>query len=79
MTKPITQPTQYKTCVIAPTPNAAGFDVFDSSGRWFHVTTQKQAKWWGSIHTRLETEFMSHAPKPVPTPTENHTPKAKSI
>lgn len=74
-TKEITLPTQYKTCVIVPVKS--GFDVFDMSGRWFHVQTQKQAKWWGSIHTRLQEEFGAHEAKRVPTPKENHTPVPK--
>ena len=78
MTPKITQPTQYKHCVIAPAAGAKGFDVFDDSGRWFNVKTQKQAKWWGSIYTRLQDEFNAHNVRSVPTPTENHTPARKS-
>lgn len=76
-TMPITVPTQYKDCVIAPVPKVGGFDVFESSGRWFHVKTQKQAKWWAAIHTRLEAEFNARVTKRVPTPKENHTPATK--
>jgi hypothetical protein len=76
-TMPITVPTQYKDCVIAPVPKVGGFDVFEQSGRWFHVRTQKQAKWWAAIHTRLEAEFNAHAAKHTPTPKENHTPATK--
>jgi hypothetical protein len=76
-TMPITVPTQYKDCVIAPVPKVGGFDVFESSGRWFHVKTQKQAKWWAAIHTRLETEFNAHVAKRIPAPKENHTPATK--
>ena len=76
-TLPITVPTQYKNCIIAPVPRKGGFDVFESNGRWFHVQTQKQAKWWAAIQTRLENEFSSRAAKPTPKPIEDHTPKAK--
>jgi hypothetical protein len=74
MTPKITHPTQYKHCTIAPV-GKKGFDVFEASGRWFNVKTQKQAKWWASIHSRLIDEF--NAPKPVPTPVEDHTPTPK--
>ena len=74
-TKKITVATQYKACIIAP--RAKGFDVFDTDGRWFHVQTQKQAKWWGSIYTRLHDEFRAHPAKPAPQPSDDHTPKAK--
>jgi hypothetical protein len=73
----IKKPTQYKHCIITPVAKRGGFDVFEDSGRWFHVKTQKQAKWWASVHTRLQEEFGSHAPKAVPTPDENHTPVTK--
>lgn len=73
-TQPITAPTQYKACIIAPV-GQKGFDVFDSDGRWFNVKTQKQAKWWAAIQTRLENEFSSRAAKPTPKPIEDHTPK----
>jgi hypothetical protein len=76
-TQPITVPTQYKACVIAPV-GKKGFDVFDSGGRWFNVKTQKQAKWWAAIQTRLEKEFNAPMTKPMPTPCEDHTPKEKS-
>jgi hypothetical protein len=74
-TKKIIAPTQYKACVIAPAP--AGFDVFDSDGRWFNVKTQKQAKWWAAIHTRLESEFKWQVSKPAPRPVDDHTPVVK--
>jgi hypothetical protein len=77
MTRAITNPTQYKYCIITPTPKRGGFDVFESSGRWFHVKTQKQAKWWASVHTRLQSEFGSNYPQTAPTPIENHTPQPK--
>jgi hypothetical protein len=77
MTKPIQYPTTYKRCIITPTPRRGGFDVFEDSGRWFHVKTQKQAKWWASVHSRLQSEFGSNYPQTVPTPIENHTPKTK--
>ena len=76
-TKPITHPTQYKNCIIAPV-GKKGFDVFDSDGRWFNVKTQKQAKWWGSIYSRLENEFNARTPKHTPLPVDDHTPKEKS-
>ena len=76
-TQPITVPTQYKACIIAPV-GRKGFDVFDSDGRWFNVKTQKQAKWWGSIYTRLENEFNARQTKAMPTPREDHTPKEKA-
>ena len=78
MTPQITQPTQYKACIIAPVKKIGGFDVFDDSGRWFHVKTQKQAKWWAAVHTRLENEFNARIAKNAPTPIEDHTPKVKS-
>lgn len=74
-TKKIIAPTQYKACVIAPAPE--GFDVFDSDGRWFHVTTQKQAKWWAAVATRIQTEFLANRPRTLPTPIEDHTPRPK--
>lgn len=77
MTLPITAPTKYKQCVIAPAAGSKGFDVFDDNGRWFNVKTQKQAKWWGSIYTRLQDEFNSHSIKTPPVPVFNHTPKHK--
>jgi len=76
-TKTIAHPTQYKDCVITPVNKRGGFDVFEDSGRWFHVETQKQAKWWVSVHTRLQTEFNSHSPKRAPAPVEDHTPQPK--
>jgi hypothetical protein len=77
MTTPrITTPVIYKHCLIAPAPRKS-YDVFDQKGRWFNVKTQKQAKWWSSIHSRLENEFNSREPKPAPAATDNHTPKAK--
>ena len=75
-TQPITVPTQYKNCIIAPV-GRKGFDVFDSDGRWFNVKTQKQAKWWGSIYSRLENEFNARMTKAMPKPREDHTPKEK--
>jgi hypothetical protein len=72
----ITQPTLYKHCVISPR-GKQGFDVFEDSGRWFHVKTQKQAKWWASVHSRLQDEFGSHQPKAVPHAIVNHTPQPK--
>ena len=72
----ITHPTQYKACVIAPV-GKKGFDVFESSGRWFNVPTQKQAKWWASIYSRLESEFNARVPKHTPIPVMDHTPKPK--
>lgn len=74
-TPKITVPTRYKHCTIAPA--AGGFDVFEGNNRWFHVKTQKQAKWWASIASRLADEFMSHPVKPMPVATEDHTPKTK--
>lgn len=65
-TSKITAPVKYKQCVITPVPGGTGFDVFEQNGRWFHVATQKQAKWWSSIHDRLETEFSRHAIRPLP-------------
>ena len=76
-TQPITVPTQYKACIIAPV-GRKGFDVFDSDGRWFNVKTQKQAKWWGSIYSRLENEFNARQTKAMPKPREDHTPKEKA-
>jgi hypothetical protein len=73
----ITQPTLYKHCIIHPVPKHGGFDVFEDSGRWFHVKTQKQAKWWASVHSRLQSEFGSNYPQTVPIPVEDHTPKTK--
>ena len=77
MTKPIQHPTTYKHCIITPTPRRGGFDVFEDSGRWFHVKTQKQAKWWASVHSRIQSEFGSNTTKAVPTPVDDHTPRAK--
>jgi hypothetical protein len=77
MTKPIQHPTTYKHCIITPTPRRGGFDVFEDSGRWFHVKTQKQAKWWASVHSRIQSEFGSNRERPVPTPVDDHTPKPK--
>jgi hypothetical protein len=80
-TLPILQPTQYKNCIIVPVTRkkqASGFDVIDPSGQWFHVATQKQAKWWSAVHTRIQNEFSKHTPKAVPTPAEDHTPKPKT-
>jgi hypothetical protein len=67
-TPKITAPVQYKHCIITAVGGnpSNGYDVFESSGRWFHVSTQKRAKWWASIHTRLQTEFGSNAPRQVP-------------
>ena len=77
-TQPITVPTQYKACIIAPVPKKGGFDGFETNGRWFHVETQKQAKWWAAIHTRLENEFNARIAKHAPIPCEDHTPKEKA-
>jgi hypothetical protein len=52
--------------------------VFDGTGRWFHVETQKQAKWWSSVYSRIQNEFALRAPKAVPTPVFDHTPKEKA-
>jgi hypothetical protein len=71
----ITKPTKYKHALIAPA--AGGFDVFDGDNRWFHCRTQKQAKWWSSIHSRLQDEFGSNPPRTAPAPVEDHTPKQK--
>ena len=70
----IAVPTKYKSCIITPAPDATGFDVFESNGRWFHVKTQKQAKWWASIHTSLEERFHSNFIKPVPAHEADITP-----
>lgn len=76
-TPEITHPTQYKNCIITPVRKVGGFDVIDSTGRWFHVETQKQAKWWSSVYSRIENEFALRTPKAVPTPVADHTPKPK--
>jgi hypothetical protein len=73
----ITQPTLYKHCIIRPVPKHGGFDVFEDSGRWFHVKTQKQAKWWASVHSRLQDEFGSNSIKRVPHAIVDHTPRPK--
>lgn len=73
----IKHPTQYKNCIITPAPKRSGFDVFDSTGRWFNVKTQKQAKWWSAVYTRIENEFASHSIRAVPKAVEDHTPKSK--
>jgi hypothetical protein len=78
MTLKIIAPTQYKNCIIAPVTKRGGFDVFDGTGRWFHVETQKQAKWWSSVYSRIQNEFALRAPKAVPTPVFDHTPKEKA-
>jgi hypothetical protein len=78
MTLKIIAPTQYKNCIIAPVTKRGGFDVFDGTGRWFHVETQKQAKWWSSVYSRIQNEFALRAPKSVPTPVFDHTPKEKA-
>jgi hypothetical protein len=78
MTLKIIAPTQYKTCIIAPVTKRGGFDVFDGTGRWFHVETQKQAKWWSSVYSRIQNEFTSHRPKATPTPVFDYTPKEKA-
>jgi hypothetical protein len=79
MTTPqIKRPTLYRGCIIAPAPvKGGGFDVFESGGRWFYVRTQKQAKWWASVKSRLDDSFAANAPKSVPAPIDNHTPKGK--
>ncbi len=75
-TPQIKQPTLYRGCIIAPAPiKDGGFDVFETNGRWFYVKTQKQAKWWAAIKSRLDDNFAANAPKPVPAPIDNHTPK----
>jgi hypothetical protein len=77
-TQEITHPVQYKNCIITPVKKVGGFDVIDSTGRWFHVDSQKQAKWWSSVYSRIENEFALRAPKAVvPTPVADHTPKPK--
>jgi hypothetical protein len=78
MTLKIIAPTQYKNCIIAPVTKRGGFDVFDGTGRWFHVETQKQAKWWSSVYSRIQNEFASHNAKATPTPVFDHTPKEKA-
>lgn len=76
MTPKITAPTQYKNCII--TPRTEGFDIIDlATHRWFTVTTQKQAKWWASVHSRIQAEFSSHTTRLPPVPLEDHTPKPK--
>ena len=76
-TKTIAHPTQYKDCVITPVNKRGGFDVFEDSGRWFHVETQKQAKWWASVASRIQDEFSANRERPVPTPVDDHTPTTK--
>lgn len=79
MTLKITVPTQYKHCIITPTPTASGFDIIDpATRRWFTVGTQKRAKWWASVHSRLIDEFNSHNTRVPPTPQENHTPRVRA-
>jgi hypothetical protein len=73
----ITDTTVYKHCIIHPVPKQGGFDVFEDSGRWFHVKTQKQAKWWASVHSRLQDEFGSNNPKRLPHAIFDHTPRPK--
>ena len=74
-TPKILVPTTYRGCIITPAPTTrGGFDVFEASGRWFHVETQKQAKWWASVHTNLQTRLAEHRPRILPTPIEDHTP-----
>lgn len=68
MVSKIQQPTKYKRCIIAPAPGASGYDVFDGTGRWFNTPTQRRAKWWASIHDRLESQFKA-APWPAPEAT----------
>ena len=77
MTPKIIFPTQYKNCVI--TPHSSGYDIIDPiSKRWFTVDTQKRAKWWTSVISRAQNEFMANPPRrTVPAPLENHTPKVK--
>ena len=76
-TKKIIFPTQYKNCVI--TPHSSGFDIVDpASKRWFTVDSQKRAKWWSSVISRAQNEFMANAPyRTVPAPLEDHTPQPK--
>ena len=68
-TPTIQHPVQYKHCIIAPVtdPRTQGFDVFDSKGRWFHVKTQKQAKWWASIESSIEDRKMQNPVRALPT------------
>ena len=77
MTPKIIFPTQYKNCII--TPHSSGFDIVDpQTKRWFTVSTQKRAKWWSSVISRAQNEFMSNPPcRTVPVPLEDHTPKEK--
>jgi hypothetical protein len=79
--KPILHPTQYKNCIITPTMKKntpTGYDVIDSTGRWFHVSTQKQAKWWSAVYTRIENEFAMRSVRAVPKAVEDHTPNIVS-
>ena len=42
------------------------------------MDSQKQAKWWSSVYSRIENEFALRTPKAVvPTPVADHTPKPK--
>lgn len=62
----IKHPVQYKSCVIAPVAELGGYDVFDGQGRWFHMKTQKRAKWWASIHDSLQRMFDENSTRAVP-------------
>lgn len=78
MTPKIIAPTRYKHCIITPVQNRGGFDVFEAHGKWFHVKTQKQAKWWSSVYSRIQDEFAAHTPRSTPNPTDDHTPRSKA-
>jgi hypothetical protein len=78
MTPKILHPTQYKNCII--TPHSSGYDIIDPrTRRWFTVDSQKRAKWWSSVISRAQNEFMSNPPlyRTVPKPVEDHTPTTK--
>lgn len=67
-TSRINRPVTYKGCIIAPAPtDKGGFDVFEPSGRWFYVPTQRQAKWWAAVRCTLEGRLTSNPARPVPT------------
>lgn len=65
-TQKITAPVRYKRCIISPAPGANGYDVFDGKGRWFNVCDQRRAKWWASIHDRIESEFTFNHDRVMP-------------
>lgn len=77
MTLRITHPTQYKNCIIMP--HSSGFDIINPhTKRWFTMPTQKRAKWWSSVISRAQNEFMANPPYiATPMPIEDHTPKEK--